>query len=156
MVGDSLSITIHQATVDDLEALYKIERECFTVEAFTKEQISYLLETSNAVSLIAQINNEIAGFIIGLIHDYGKTRTGHVYTIDVAVKYRRMGVGVRLLEELEQIFIRRKVTVCYLEVRLGNVAARELYRKHGYTEVERIKNYYSRGTHGVRLVKKLS
>jgi len=156
VVGESLSITIHQATVDDLEALYRIERECFTVEAFTKEQIVYFLENTNAVSLIAQVNDEIAGFIIGLIHEYGKTRTGHVYTIDVAVKYRRMGVGVRLLEELERIFIRRRVTVCYLEARLDNVAARELYRKHGYTEVERLKDYYSRGTHGVRLVKKLS
>lgn len=156
MVGDSLSITIHQATVDDLEALYRIERECFTIEAFTKEHIAYFLESSNAVSLIAQVNDEIAGFIIGLIHDYGKTRTGHVYTIDVAVKYRRMGVGVRLLEELEQIFIRRRVTLCYLEARLDNVAARELYRKHGYTEVERLKDYYSKGAHGVRLVKKLS
>jgi len=155
VVGDSLSITIHQAKVDDLEALYRIERECFTMEAFTKEQIAYFLETSNSVSLIAQVNDEIAGFIIGLIHDHGKTRTGHVYTIDVAVKYRRMGVGVRLLEELERIFIKRRVKVCYLEARLDNVAARELYRKHGYTEVVQLKDYYSRGTHGVRLVKKL-
>ncbi len=156
MVGYALSITIQKATVDDLEMLYKIERECFTIEAFTKEQIAQFLENPNAVSLIAQINSEIAGFIIGLIHDQEKTRAGHIYTIDVAVKHRRRGVGLRLLNELERIFIKRGVKVCHLEARLDNVAARELYRKHGYTEVESLIDYYFKGTHGVRLIKKLS
>lgn len=148
-----MSIIIEKARIADLEALYEIERECFDREAFTKEQIAYLLENPNSVSLIAQVNNEIAGFIIGLIYDRNEMRTGHVYTIDVAIKHRRMGVGLRLLNELERIFIDRGVKICNLEVRLDNVAARRLYRKHGYTEVERLKDYYFRGVHGVRLVK---
>jgi ribosomal-protein-alanine N-acetyltransferase len=150
------TITIQQATVNDLETLYRIERECFTVEAFTKTEIAYLLEAPNAVSLIARVDDEIAGFTIGLIHDYGEIRAGHVYTIDVAIKHRRKGVGLRLLKELEQIFIKRGVKICYLEARLDNVAAQELYRKHGYAEVGTLRDYYSRGTHGIRFVKGLS
>lgn len=151
-----MPINIQQATVDDLETLYKIERECFTIEAFTKTEIAYLLEAPNAVSLIARVDDKIVGFTIGLIHGYDKIRTGHVYTIDVATKHRRRGVGLRLLKELEQIFIKRGVKICYLEARLDNVAARELYRKHGYAEAGRLRDYYSRGTHGIRLAKKLS
>ena len=155
MVGYALSITIQKATVDDLEMLYKIERECFTIEAFSKQHIAYLLENPNAVSLVAQINSEIAGFIVGLIHRHDKMITGRVYTLDVAVKYRRKGVGLRLLNKLEQIFVKRGVKICYLEARVDNVAARELYRKHGYVEVEKLKHYYE-GVHGVRLKKKLA
>ena len=150
------NLTIQQATVNDLETLYKIERECFTLEAFTKAEIAYLLEAPNAISLIARVDDEIAGFTIGLIHDHDKTRAGHVYTIDVAIKHRRRGVGLRLLKELEQIFIKRGVKICYLEARLDNVAARELYRKHGYEEAGTLRDYYSRGIHGIRLVKRLS
>ena len=155
MTGDSLSIHIRLATTDDLEMLYGIERECFTIEAFTKEQLAYLLENPKGISLIARINNEIAGFIIGLIYNHGTTRTGHVYTIDVAVKHRRRGVGLRLLEELEQRFVENGVDICYLEARRGNVAALELYRKHGYTEEDVLKDFYSGGVDGVRLMKKL-
>jgi len=152
-----LSITIRRATVNDLDTLCKIERECFTVEAFTKEQIKLLLDNPNAVSLIALVkNDEIAGFIIGLIRYHNKTRTGHVCTIDVAVEFRRRGVGLKLLSELEQVFAGVGVKACYLEARVDNVAARELYRKQGYMEVERLKNFYRAGVHGVLFVKRLS
>ena len=149
-----MSITIQRATINDLETLYQIETECFTIEAFDKQHIAYLLENPNAVSLVAQINNAIAGFIIGLIHRHDEKITGRVYTLDVAVKYRRKGVGLKLLGEIERNFVKREVEICYLEVRKDNVAALELYRKHGYVEMEELKRYY-KGAHGIRLKKKL-
>lgn len=150
-----MSITIKQATVNDLETLYEIERKCFTKEAFTKEHIAYLLQNPNTVSLIAQINDETVGFIIGLTYRHNKVRVGHVYTIDVAIEHRRKGIGLRLLNELEQNFVKKGAEICYLEVRIDNVAARELYRKQGYKEVEQLKDYYPAGTHGIRLKKSL-
>jgi len=156
VVGDSLSINIRRATTNDRETLHNVERECFTIEAFTKEQLAYLLENPKGISLIAQIDDEIAGFIVGLIYNYGSTRTGHVYTIDVAIKHRRKGVGLMLLEELEQRFVENGAETCYLEARRGNVAALELYRKRGYVEVNVLKDFYSEGVDGVRLMKKLS
>jgi len=150
-----LSIIIHRTTIDDLERLYQIEKECFNIEAYSKEHIAYFLQNPNTVSLVAQINNEIAGFIIGLIHRQDKMITGRVFTIDVASNHRRKGVGLKLLDELERIFVKRGVKVCYLEARVDNVAARKLYRKHGYVEVKKLKKYYS-GIHGVRLKKNLS
>jgi len=155
VVGGQLFITIQQATANNLETLYEIERECFTTEAFTKEQIAYLLQNPNAVSLVAQIDGENAGFIIGLAYRDNKARIGHIYTIDVAVKHRRKGIGLRLLNELEQIFVEKGIETCYLEVRIGNVAARELYHKQGYIETGRLKGYYPMGAHGIQLKKKL-
>ena len=151
-----MSISVRQATVNDLEELYEIERECFTVEAFTKEQIMLLLQDSNSVSLTAQTNGEIAGFIIGLIQHIRGVKTGHICTIDVAVKHRRKGVGEKLLKEIEEIFARKGVKICYLEARVDNVAALELYRKQGYAEIEKLDNFYRKDVHGVRLQKRLS
>lgn len=150
-----MSITIKRATIKDLETLYRIERECFTIEAFSKQDLSHLLETSNAVSLVALLDNAIAGFIVGLINSHEKEINGRVYTLDVAVKYRRKGVGLRLLDEIERVFVENGARTCYLEVRKDNVAALELYRKQGYIEVKELKDYY-KGAHGVRLRKKLT
>jgi len=144
---------VRKATANDLETLLSIERECFTAEAYTREQISYLLESQNAVGLVARVNNEVAGFTFGLIERHGKTKRGHVYTIDVAVKHRRVGIGLKLLSELERIFMEKGVKTCYLEVRVDNKAARELYQKHGYIELEPLEDFYSIGVHGVRLKK---
>ncbi len=149
-----MSIIIQKATIDDLETLYEIERECFIVEAFSKQHIADLLEDQDSISLVARKNSEIAGFIIGLVHRRNKMIGGHIYTIDVTVKHRRRGVGLKLLENLERIFLERGVKVCYLETRIDNVAARELYQKQGYVEVEKLEHFY-RGVHGIRLQKKL-
>jgi ribosomal-protein-alanine N-acetyltransferase len=150
-----MPLKIEQAKLNDLDALYTIERECFTSEAFTKEHIAYLLESADAVNLVAKANHEIAGFIVGMIENYGRVTVGHVYTIDVALKYRRAGVGLRLLEELEHVFLERGVKTSYLEVRIDNKAARELYGKKGYTELEPLEHYYARGKHGLRMKKEL-
>ena len=147
---------MRQATTDDLETLCNIERECFTIEAFTKEQLEYLLENPKGISLLAQIDDEIAGFIVGVIYNYSIMRTGHVYTIDVLVKHRRKGVGLRLLRELEQRFVENGVEICYLETGRENVAALELYRKQGYTELNILKDFYSDEVDGIRLMKKLA
>lgn len=150
-----MSITVQHASLKDLETLYKIERECFTHEAFTKEQIAYFLKAPNAVSLRAQVDGETAGFILGSVEQHGKTKIGHIYTIDVASKYRRIGVGLKLLQEIEQKFVEKGAETCFLEVRTDNVPARKLYEKHGYVELGKLNNYYARGTHGIRLKKEL-
>ena len=150
-----MHLRIEQAKLNDLDALYRIERECFTLEAFTREHIAYLLENPNAVSLVAKANHEIVGFIVGMIENYGRVKVGHVYTVDVASKHRRAGVGLRLLDELEHVFLERGVKTSYLEVRIDNKAARELYRKKGYIELEPLENFYARGRHGLRMKKEL-
>jgi len=137
-----------------LETLYQIEKECFTLEAFNKQHIAYLLENPNSVSLAAKKENVIAGFIIGLIDRHDEEIIGHVYTLDVAVKYRRKGVGLKLLDEIERIFVKKGVKLCYLEARKDNLAALELYRRHGYVEIKELKDYYKEA-HGVRLEKKI-
>lgn len=146
---------VEKATLANLEELLRIERECFTGEAFTKEQIETLLKSPNAMGLLARINGEVAGFILGAIENYGSAGAGHVYTIDVAVKHRRKGVGLKLLSEMEKSFSARGAMTSYLEVRVKNQAARRLYKKQGYVEAEQLYNYYSGGIHGLRLVKQL-
>lgn len=150
-----MSINVQHASLEDLEILYKIERECFTHEAFSKEQIAYFLKASNAVSLMARVDDETVGFIIGLIEQYGKTRIGHICTIDVVSRYRRIGVGLKLLEEIEEDFMKKGAEACFLEVRLSNLAARKLYEKHGYIELGKLDNYYARGIRGIQLKKRL-
>jgi len=150
-----MAVIVERASATDLGTLYKIEQECFTKEAWSKEQIAMFLQAPDAVSLTVKERDEIAGFVIGLTNRHNGMKIGHIVTIDVLPNHRRKGIGMALIGSIEQEFKRMGVKVCYLEVREGNLAAMRLYRKAGYVEFERLENYYSRGGHGVRLEKTL-
>jgi len=152
----SLQIVIREAKIDDLETLYKIELECFGHEAFAKSWLEYFLKTPKFLNLVALVKEEIAGFIISSIEHYGNRTYGHIYSLDVSLKYRRRGVAYKLLDKAEEIFIESGAKSCHLEVRTDNVPALRLYRKRGYTTMETLKNYYRTGVNGFRLKKDLS
>ncbi len=147
--------TVETATPQNIEELLKIERECFRAEAYTRQQILRLLESSDALALLIRVDGDASGFIIALLETQGKHRLGHVVTIDVAVKYRRKGLGSFLLREMENLLSERGVEAVYLEVRVDNQAALELYKKQGYVKAELLESYYSVRMHGLRLVKRL-
>jgi ribosomal-protein-alanine N-acetyltransferase len=150
----SMETTIEDASLKFLDKFYEIEKQCFEREAFSKQQIAYLLTDYNAFGLAARINGEIAGFIIARI-DIGRNVTsGHILTIDVLPSHRRKGIAQKLLCEIETIFKERGIKECRLEVREGNVAASNLYQKLGYKKVGRLEKYYG-NAHGLYLKKAL-
>jgi len=147
-------IQIEDATLRMLDQLYEIERQSFKEEAFSKQQIRYLLTDFNAISLVAKIQGQIVGFIIGAIEAVQEQLVGHILTIDVATQYRRVGVAERLMRELEGMYRQKGIGEVLLEVRESNDAARALYGKLGYNVVSRLENYYG-NAHGLYLKKML-
>lgn len=150
-----MELKIESASIGHLDRLYQIERECFDKEAFTRQQIAYLLKDYNSINLIVRINNEIAGFIIGVIYYERNAQAGHILTVDVAPAYRHKGVAQKLLQEIEKIFKEKGSRASHLEVREDNIAALGLYKKLGYKRIAKLKNYYG-NAHGIYLKKDLT
>ncbi len=150
-----MEVTIKDASVRMLDDLYAIEQHCFHEEAFSKQQIDYLLADYNTLSLVANVNGEVAGFIIGRIDLVRNKPIGHIMTIDVALRFRRKGIARRLMLEIEALFSLKGVLEIELEVREGNSAAIALYEKMGYRLVSKLENYYG-AAHGFYFRKALS
>lgn len=150
-----MSITIEDASIKQLDELYKIEMECFKREAFSKHHIANLLTDYNCVSLVAKIDGTIVGFIIGMMHIERNALVGHILTIDVSPPYRRRAIAKMLLQKIEEIFKEKGVKSCRLEVREDNIAALKLYQKLGYKRVAKLENYYG-DAHGIYFRKDLS
>ncbi len=66
----------------------------------------------------------------------------HLDLLAVRPKYRRAGVGRRLMEWLEKSAVVAGISVIYLEVRENNKQAQAFYRKLGYCRVTRLPGYY--------------
>jgi ribosomal-protein-alanine N-acetyltransferase len=150
-----ISPEIREASLEDMDEMHRIEVECFDEDAFTYTELAYCLRSPRFVKLIATVNDEVAGFIIGRLERSGGRIVGHIYTIDVKPKFRRRGIGSALLESAERTFISRGAERCRLEVRLDNLAAKKLYLKHGYKPKRVLKNYYGRGFDALELEKNL-
>ncbi len=147
-----MEITIEDASVRLLDELYAIEKQCFKQEAFSKQQIGYLLTDYNTLCLVARVDGKVAGFIIGRIDVERESSTGHILTIDVAPGYHRKGIATQFLNQIEAMFREKGITECRLEVREDNAAALSLYLKLGYEQMAKLNHYYQ-DAHGLYLRK---
>ena len=132
-------LTLQPMSVDDIPAVHAIESASFPTPwppyAFRQE-----LETNRmAHYLVARAGERVIAYAgIWLMVD-----EAHVTTFAVLPAYRRRGVGGLLLSGLMALSADTGATVLTLEVRLGNVAARQLYQRFGFRPVGVRPRYYS-------------
>ncbi len=89
------------------------------------------------------VKHEIAGFSV----IYDTVASTDILTIGVDPRFQGRSLGAFLLECTLREALKKKVLVCYLEVRRSNVIAQGLYKKFGFKVVGERKNYY-RGING--------
>lgn len=153
MAARQPEILISRMNISDLEQCYQIDQLCFQDgEAYEREMIRYLLTHHYSVSYKVVNTQQMLGFVLAIVE---ADRTGHVVALAVLPNFRRQGYGRALMEFVESGFLAHKVSLIKLEVRVSNLAAQRLYRKLGYTIVERVPKYYSNGEDAHLCVKSL-
>ena len=66
----------------------------------------------------------------------------HLLNISVLPELQRCGRGSALLTQLFDLARAQGATRMLLEVRPGNVSGQALYRRHGFVEIGRRRDYY--------------
>lgn len=132
-------------SIEDLDSLHEIERKCFTIEVYSKQDLRSLLTSPNTICLKASTKGRIVGFTIGGIRRSNGSCQGEIITIDVSPEFRRMGVATLLLRRLDEEFRSRGCSGNRLQVRVDNKAAIDLFRKLGYQEKKKLTSYYAKG-----------
>jgi len=138
-----LSLVVRPFREEDLERVSLIEASSFR-DPWPKSFFIYMHEKSPDLFLVA-ICGEVVGYIVGEIVFSGVPRlcrTGRILNIAVDGRQRRRRVGTRLMREIESRFRERRATKAALEVRESNAAARSFYRRRGYAETGRVRDYY--------------
>jgi len=124
----------------DISAVVTIENLSFTApkseEVFRQDENKYL---------VAREDERVVGYI-GIEKIQGET---HIINTAVHPDVRRRGIGKKLVES-----ILNDQDVFFLEVRVSNLAAQSLYKKHGFGIVGTRKNYYSNNGEDAHIMKK--
>lgn len=135
---------IRPMTLDHLSEVLRLNIRCFrNGDTYTKYTFDYLLNEPRTLGYrVVTPTDEMVAFAFVMVNE---NNAAHLTTIGVAPEHRRRGVAAHLLEHIEEALRRRNVGTIMLEVRVANASAQDLYRRKGYTIVQRIGKYYNNG-----------
>ena len=123
---------------DDLSALSRLERECFSGEAWSTDSIGGFLGNSAVTAVAARLD----GALVGAAYAISVCDEAEILKVAVKSDFRRRGLARAMLSELERTLRGSGVRRLLLEVRRGNGAARALYASLGYAEYGERRGYY--------------
>ena len=145
---------IEEASLQEVDKLYRIEKKCFKEEALTKDHLAFLISDDDYPSLVYKRKEEIVAFTIGRIIPNTHPIKGHILTLDVSPTSQGQGIGTHLMQRMEEELRSKGVELCRLEVREDNTTALNLYQKMGYHPHSILPNYYGNAD-GILLQKTL-
>ena len=137
---------------EDFETLWRLDQNCFPPGiSYSKHELKSYMSRRGAFTLVADdADGNAAGFIV--VHD---GPTGHIITIDVDNRARRLGVGSLLLRAAEDRLRAQGSRAAGLETAVDNLAALAFYKRHGYNVIRTWPRYYSNGVDALVMRKEL-
>jgi ribosomal-protein-alanine N-acetyltransferase len=148
-------MNVRPAAAADFETLWQIDQNCFPPGiAYGREELQWYMKLPRAFALVGESSGKIVGFVLVSIAQV-KTKkrgagaaesaiesVGHIITIDVLAKWRREGVGSKLLTEAEDRLREEGCRTVLLETGVDNDSAIRFYKKHGYSVMRTLPRYY--------------
>lgn len=138
-----MPVTIRPAVAQDFPALFALDQACFAPGiSWTQAELQYFLRYPGNITLVAELDGGIAGFVIAGTQMRRGAPVGRLITIDVDNSVRRRGVGHCLMQAAEAQVCARGAGAMILEVAVDNPGAQEFYARHGFVKTGRIPGYY--------------
>ncbi len=132
------NIYILELNINYLNSILDIEKELLS-PIFLKEDIINAINNPNYKILGAKINNILVGYVcICFVKD------SHIDIESLVVRkdYRKLGVASLLLNNIFSFSRKMNIKEIFLEVRVSNIPAINLYTKNGFNKVSIRKRYY--------------
>jgi ribosomal-protein-alanine N-acetyltransferase len=151
-------LRVREYEPQDFEQLIAIDEACFVEGiAYSVQEMRYFLNRTSSFALVGEESGRIQGFVIA--HQFRvrrlKETMGQIITIDVLPEARQSGLGSRLLTAVEERLRDAGCTYVSLETAVDNLPALKFYKKHGYTGLKILPNYYLDSLDALLMGKKL-
>lgn len=133
-------VTLRAADVADVDTLSRIHGQCFNT-GWTAAQFTGALSLPGAGAMVLEAD----GGVRGLVQYQVVAGEAEINTLCVEPRWRKRGLGQKLLVRLDEVLRALMVSKIHLDVADDNVSARALYAKAGFEVTGRRKGYYARG-----------
>ncbi len=112
--------------------------------------------------IVAELRGGVVGYVMNRVEfgfsnikGFSLTKKAHVVSVAVMQEHRKKGLGWALMEEGHKAMALKGCKEVFLEVRVGNTPAIELYKKMEYSTVQRLHSYYRDGEDALLMSKAL-
>jgi ribosomal-protein-alanine N-acetyltransferase len=135
----------------DMFSVIKLASETLP-ERYSPSLFNFFYETYPKGFIVAEKDHKIIGFIIGV---QMKPEKGKILMLSVLEKYRRQGIGSKLLAEYLKGISNKKIKKVALEVRTDNKKAIKFYQRYGFKIKKKISEFYQNGEDAYTMAKEL-
>ena len=149
--GLQQTFKLRKFAMGDLQNVMHINRVCLP-ENYTDYFFIDLYKRFSETFLVAEENGEVVGYVMcrmemGLsnLGFSGLVKKGHIVSVAVLPKHRRKGIGRALINEAMQGMRLYGAKQCFLEVRVTNTPAINMYNKLGFQIARTVQGYYADG-----------
>ena len=156
----SKAFTLRFFEPSDLDRVIYINRTCLPENYPPDFFLMHHREHPKAF-LVAELGGEVVGYSMSRVeHGFSNFRMafvkkGHVISIAVLPHARRIGIGTSLMSRTFEALREYGASEVYLEVRVSNEPAINLYRKLGFTVIRRLVGYYVDGEDAYLMARRL-
>jgi len=139
----TVTVQLVPMTRAHVDAAMAYEAEMFGTESWTPEAYREELADRRHRYYLSAMGD--GGELLGWAGIRIVGEEADIVTIGVVPPARRRGVAIQLLHALLEEARRRGATTAFLEVRVDNAAARQLYEREGFEVIGRRRGYYDAG-----------
>lgn len=136
-------LVIRPMQASDLEQVMLIEQVSFSLPWPISSYRYELNENPHSLLWVAEMYTaESAPQVVGMLVEWLILDEAHIATIAVDPAWRRQGTAEKLIQTALAAAIRAGCIEATLEVRIGNLAAQQLYRRFGFEVLVTRPRYY--------------
>ncbi len=140
-------LEIRPVQASDLDSISQLEKLSFN-DPYPPYLLSQLAEANPDTFLVAFSEGTLVGYVVA----DGWADHDHLISIAVQPEQRRRGIAQQLFSSLEARLLEGRHMK--LEVRIGNKAAIEFYKKNGFRNTGVYERYYSDGEDALLMEKR--
>ncbi len=155
------TLKLRKFTKDDLNEVMRINQVCLP-ENYTDFFFLDLYRRFPEAFIVAEDIGKVVGYImcrietgLSILDLGGLTKKGHIVSVAVMPQHRRKGMGEALVKKAMEGMRLHGAKQCYLEVRVTNQAAINLYKKLDFQITRTIHGYYADGESAYVMSRKL-
>lgn len=146
---------VGKATASDVPAVVRLLIAHNMYNYHYIHDLNRMVMSGSQLFHVARYDGKPVGFIIGEVNNPLLGMKAHITKIITDERYRRMGIGSRLMQEFTGMAERLGCSDCRIDVRVDNRNAISLYEKFEFRKAGILPGHYSDGTGCLIMVKSL-
>lgn len=132
-------INVREMDIDDLAPVYHLGEDVFTSDLYPyiyrtwdEWEVIGLYNTDPEYCLVAEIDGQLAGFVLGTVISKASWMYGYIMWLGVSPKCQRRGVGDKLVDKLVERMIEDGVRFMMADTDPANTPAVKFFTRKGF------------------------